>query len=388
VPALRLPVPASDYDLAAAGRAIAEPARAAMLLRMMDGQAHTARDLAAAARLRPSAATAHLRRLVDARLVSVTASGRQKLHTLASPEVATAIEALAAISPLLPVESLRAARAGTQLQVARACYSHLGGALSVAIGDRLAADGIVDPLIRGEAGHVRTLDHPLLSALAITELPAGSGPAVRGCLDWTEGAPHLAGRLGSAILSALLDQKWLLRRPKDRALNITDLGNARLDELGLTLGATRQPRRVAVYFGKAVDFLKNGVVVEVQFSNYPFLLNNLLRCELFFKAGIELAGTRIEAAVIVVKAKMFTASQSTLYYEQAVNQLTALAQNDVFGVPLRLVGLFEAYGTNRPIVWTTYSAARHSRQVRTQETTTATIGQGRRAASRAIITIP
>jgi DNA-binding transcriptional ArsR family regulator len=230
-------VPASDYDLAAAGRAIAEPARAAMLLRMMDGQAHTARDLAAAARLRPSAATAHLRRLVDARLVSVTASGRQRLHTLASPEVATAIEALAAVSPLLPVESLRAARAGTQLQVARACYSHLGGALSVAIGDRLAADGVVDPLIRGEAGHVRTLDHPLLSALAITELPTGSGPDVRGCLDWTEGAPHLAGRLGSAILAALLDQRWLLRRPKDRALNVTELGDARLHELGLTLGA-------------------------------------------------------------------------------------------------------------------------------------------------------
>jgi len=107
----------------------------------------------------------------------------------------------------------------------------------VAIGDQLAADGIVDPLIRGEAGHVRTLEHPLLSALAITELPAGSGPAVRGCLDWTEGAPHLAGRLGSAILSALLDQKWLRRRPEDRALNITDLGNARLDELDLARGA-------------------------------------------------------------------------------------------------------------------------------------------------------
>ncbi len=208
-----------------------------MLLRMMDGQAHTARDLAAAARLRPSAATAHLRRLVDARLVSVTVSGRQKLHTLASPEVATAIEALAAISPLLPVESLRAARTGTQLQVARACYSHLGGALSVAVCGRLVADGVVDPLVRGEAGHVRTLDHPLLRALVITELPAGSGPAARGCLDWTEREPHLAGRLGSVILTALLDQKWLLRRPRDRALNITDLGNARLDELGLTLGA-------------------------------------------------------------------------------------------------------------------------------------------------------
>lgn len=229
---------ASDYDLAAAGRAIADPGRAAMLLRMMDGQAHTARDLAAAARLRPSAATAHLRHLVDARLVSVVASGRQRLHTLAGPEVAAAIEALAAISPLLPVESLRTARSGSQLQVARACYSHLGGALSVAIGELLVADGIVDPLVAGEPGRVHTLDHELLSALGITELPAGSGAAVRGCLDWTEGAPHLAGRLGSAILSALLGEKWLQRRPRDRALNITDLGHVRLQEHGLAIGVS------------------------------------------------------------------------------------------------------------------------------------------------------
>lgn len=206
-----------------------------MLLRMMDGQSHSARDLAAAARLRPSAATAHLRQLVGARLVTVVASGRQRLHTLASPEVAAAIEALAAISPLLPVESLQAARSGSQLQMARACYSHLGGALSVAIGELLVADGIVGPLVAGEPGHVRTLDHPLLRALGIAELPAGSGPTVRGCLDWTEGAPHLAGRLGSAILSALLGEKWLKRRPSDRALNITDLGHTRLHALGLAL---------------------------------------------------------------------------------------------------------------------------------------------------------
>jgi DNA-binding transcriptional ArsR family regulator len=229
-------VAAPDYDLAAAGRAIAEPARAAMLLRMMDGQVHTAGDLAAAAQLRPSAATAHLRRLVDAGLVAVTASGRQKLHRLASPEVATAIEALAAISPLLPVESLRAARTGSQLQLARACYSHLGGALSVLIAQRLHADGVVEELARGEDGDVRTLQHPLLEALGIAELPSGSGPAVRGCLDWTEGTPHLAGRLGSALLSALLEQEWLLRRPRDRAVNISEIGRRRLNELGIAIG--------------------------------------------------------------------------------------------------------------------------------------------------------
>lgn len=141
------------------------------------------------------------------------------------------------------------------------------------------------------------------------------------------------------------------------------------------------------FLGKDVDFLKSGVVVEVQFSNYPFLLNNLLRCELFFKGGINLAGTRIEAGIIIAKSKMFAASNSTLYYEQAVNQLTALAQNNVFDVPLRLVGLFESYGSSVPVVWTKYSAARYSRTVSTRRTTTAHIQKGQKATSRAIITI-
>jgi hypothetical protein len=40
------------------------------------------------------------------------------------------------------------------------------------------------------------------------------------------------------------------------------------------------------FLGTDIDFYKSGVIVEAQFSNYPFLLNNLLRSELFFKAGI------------------------------------------------------------------------------------------------------
>ena len=34
--------------------------------------------------------------------------------------------------------------------------------------------------------------------------------------------------------------------------------------------------------GKDIDFFKDGIIVEVQFSNYPFLLNNVVRSELFF----------------------------------------------------------------------------------------------------------
>jgi hypothetical protein len=64
---------------------------------------------------------------------------------------------------------------------------------------------------------------------------AAGGPAVRGCLDWTEGAPHLAGRLGSALLAALLAHRWLLRRPRDRALTITGPGREQLRRLGIEI---------------------------------------------------------------------------------------------------------------------------------------------------------
>lgn len=141
------------------------------------------------------------------------------------------------------------------------------------------------------------------------------------------------------------------------------------------------------FLGTDVDFVKSGVLIEVQFSNYPFLLNNLLRCELFFKGKVALDGAHIKAAVIITKAKMFDASNSTLYYEQAVNQLAALANASVFDVPLRLVGLFESPGARVPVVWTTYSAARYSRTVGARCTTTARIQPGARATSRAVITV-
>ncbi|WP_433290706.1 ArsR/SmtB family transcription factor [Pseudonocardia sp. CA-142604] len=223
----------ADLDLAATARAIAEPPRAAMLLRLMDGQAHTARDLAEAAGISPPAASPHLRHLVDAGLVSVTVTGRRRLHAIASPEVATAIEALAAISPLLPVESLREAHAGSRLQTARVCYSHLGGSLAVALARRITADGVVDAMDTNGGGTVGTLDHPLLAELSIIDLSGFTGPMVRGCMDWTERQAHLAGRLGTALLVAMLEHGWLLRRPGDRALNISAAGTGHLTKLGI-----------------------------------------------------------------------------------------------------------------------------------------------------------
>jgi hypothetical protein len=118
------------------------------------------------------------------------------------------------------------------------------------------------------------------------------------------------------------------------------------------------------FLGTNIDFGKGGIIAEAQFSNYPFLLNNTIRSELFFKSKVGLhQGEATRLAVIITKAHMFPASHSMLYYEQAERQLTSLAKYKVFDVPIRLVGLFaERTGIN-PGVWTGYSATRYSRTV-------------------------
>lgn len=120
------------------------------------------------------------------------------------------------------------------------------------------------------------------------------------------------------------------------------------------------------FLGTDVDFSLQGVVAEVQFSNYPFLLNNLLRSELFYKSRIPLPAEPLKLLVVITKAGMYPSSNSTLYYEQAQRQLSALSEAKVFDVPIRLVGLTSETGKPISAKWTDYSSARYSRTVHRQ----------------------
>lgn len=121
------------------------------------------------------------------------------------------------------------------------------------------------------------------------------------------------------------------------------------------------------FLGTDVDFLKSSLLIEAQFSNYPFLLNNTVRSELFFKARTHLGNSTVDAVVIITKAHMLPASNSTLYYEQARKQLTELSSHNVFDVPMRLVGLFESAGETINAVVTKYTTSRYSRTVAHRE---------------------
>lgn len=133
--------------------------------------------------------------------------------------------------------------------------------------------------------------------------------------------------------------------------------------------------------GQDVDFAKSGAVVEVQFSNYPFLSNNVLRTELFQRSGVEFAGEEASLLIVVTKAHMFPASNSTLYHEQGVGLLKALDDYEIFDTPIRLVGLFEEQNTEVPAIWSEYPAT-YSREAGSQANSKCRITPGANPKSR------
>src|ERR1051325_8848335 len=88
----------STDHLASVAAAVADTARAAILLALMDGRSRTAKELAYRARVSASTTSGHLAKLTDLGLLAVTPLGRNRYFRLASPEVGRMIEAMANVA--------------------------------------------------------------------------------------------------------------------------------------------------------------------------------------------------------------------------------------------------------------------------------------------------
>jgi DNA-binding transcriptional ArsR family regulator len=232
-----------DRDLAPIGALVGHPARAAMLAALAGGQALPATELARHARLKPAAATPHLRRLIDGGLVRVRVQGRHRYHEIAGPDVAAVLEAMARIAPPAPVRSLRQDRANQTIAEARTCYDHLAGRLGVELADRILGNGLLSVAKTGvaktgdtftDAGASYTLTDAGRGKLA--EFGIDPGPVLRSrrvlarpCLDWTQRRPHLAGAVPAAITTRLLELR-LLTRTTGRGLRPAADYQARIDD--------------------------------------------------------------------------------------------------------------------------------------------------------------
>ena len=198
-----------EADFAAVAAVMGHPARAAMLTALLSGEALPAATGAARARggadgeRSPRAAHGGGPRARRARRPP-------PLPPPGRADVAHAIEALSALTPTVPVRSLRASNRMAAHRAARSCYDHLAGQLGVAVTERLCAVGGLD-------ADTLTLRDPapfLELGVALPETRAGRRPLTRSCLDWSERRPHLAGALGAATLERLLAAGWVARRPR------------------------------------------------------------------------------------------------------------------------------------------------------------------------------
>jgi DNA-binding transcriptional ArsR family regulator len=218
-----------DVNIVPAASLLAEPARAAMLTALLDDRPLAAGELARLAGVSAATASAHLARLLDGGLVTVISQGRHRYYRLAGPQVAAAMEALANLSPVTPVRSLRQSQDAAALAQARTCYDHLAGRAGVALLAALLARRLL-AAPQAHSGPERfevTADG--LDTLSSFGLDIGALERTRRCfagpcLDWTERKPHLNGALGAAITARLLGIGWIERGKRRRAVRVTPAG--------------------------------------------------------------------------------------------------------------------------------------------------------------------
>lgn len=222
----------NDAPIADVAAVIAEPARARMLCRLLDGHARTGTELAIVGGVSASTASAHLAKLLARRMVKVTAQGRHRYYSLANAHVATALEALTVVAGA-PQASF-VPNTPDRLRAARTCYDHMAGALAVALHDRMFAKRwLSNAPAQGDGAYEVTRAGSI--ALAELGVDVDIARAARrrfacGCLDWSERRPHLAGALGAALLDMSLQRKWIVRDLDSRALNVTRNGRRALRE--------------------------------------------------------------------------------------------------------------------------------------------------------------
>ncbi|MEU0371013.1 helix-turn-helix domain-containing protein [Streptomyces sp. NPDC006283] len=222
----------SSQDLAAFAALLADDTRAGFCLALLDGRAWTAGELARHGGVAASTASEHLGKLVAGGLLAEERQGRHRYVRLADDRVAHLVEELAAhaapAGPKPPPRTLRESTAATAMARGRTCYDHLAGRLGITITGAMTARG----LLSQDAGFALTeRGTRWFAELGVPLDRTGRRPLVRGCLDWTERRPHLAGVAGARLCRHALDAGWCVRIGSERAVKVTADGERVLQAL-------------------------------------------------------------------------------------------------------------------------------------------------------------
>ena len=203
---------------------LGDRARAEALTALLADRALTATELAAVAGVTKPTMSAHLARLLEARLIAVEQQGRHRYFRLADEDVAALLESLMGVAFRTGALRLLPGPREPELRRARVCYDHLAGELGVQAYEVLLAKGAFELSPEG-LGLARPGRDWFAAAGVDLEAAAARRRALcRSCLDWSERRQHLGGALGAALLSRILALGWGRRIRGSRAIAFPPAG--------------------------------------------------------------------------------------------------------------------------------------------------------------------
>jgi hypothetical protein len=174
--------------------------------------------------------SAHLAKLVEARLVAVESQGRHRYFRLADRDVAELLESLMGVAYRTGAVRVRPGPREPALRKARVCYDHLAGELGVLAFESLEkrrffkrADADLQLTPAGER-FCRDI------GIEVDELPVQRRPVCRLCLDWSVRRHHLAGAVGAALLDRFFELGWAKREEGTRIVRFSAAGERSMRE--------------------------------------------------------------------------------------------------------------------------------------------------------------
>jgi DNA-binding transcriptional ArsR family regulator len=207
---------------------IGDHARAEVLTALMGGQALNATELAGVAGVTKQTVSAHLAKLLEARLLAVESQGRHRYFRLADRDVAHLLESLMGVAFRAGAVRVRSSPREPALRKARVCYDHLAGDLGVLVYDSLLQRRYLRA--NGAAPELTPQGERFLGELGVDvrALEAQRRPLCRPCLDWSVRRHHLAGSVGAALLERCLALGWARRAKGSRVVSFSEAGEKAL----------------------------------------------------------------------------------------------------------------------------------------------------------------
>lgn len=211
-------------NIASIAALIGDPARANMLIALMDGRALTATELSLEAGVTKQTASSHLSKLLAAQLLKRDIQGRHKYYKLADQDVANALETLMGVAARGAGQRMRTGPKEPALRKSRICYDHLAGELGVFMLDAMLSSKWIlktnDTYSLSDQGQVHLIEF----GIDFQALKKKKRPLCKSCLDWSLRRHHLAGSVGAALLDQIFLRKWAKRVEGTRVIQFSISG--------------------------------------------------------------------------------------------------------------------------------------------------------------------